>query len=44
LGLNINIMTKHDQYYNQIFFFHEDLDYIQMDNFILNLDYKFEPF
>jgi len=42
LGLDINIESKHDSYYNFYFIFlHEDLDYNQMYNFDFNHDDKF---
>jgi hypothetical protein len=42
LGLDNNIETKHDSYYNKNYIFlHEDLDYNQMYNFVLNHDDKF---
>jgi hypothetical protein len=42
MGLDINIETKHDSYYNQNYFFlHEDLDCSQMYNFVLNHNYEF---
>ncbi len=42
MGLNINIVTKHDPYYSKKYYFlHENLDYIQMDTFVFNHDYKF---
>jgi hypothetical protein len=37
MGLNINIVTKYDLYYNKNYYFlHEDLDYSQMYTFVLN--------
>jgi hypothetical protein len=45
MGLNINIVTKHDPYYSKKYYFlHENLDYIQMDTFVFNHDYKFWTF
>jgi hypothetical protein len=42
LGLDINIETKHDSYYNKNYIFlHEDLNYNQMYNFVFNHDDKF---
>jgi hypothetical protein len=41
MGLDINIETKHDSNYNFILFFlHENIDYIQMYNFVFNHDDK----
>jgi hypothetical protein len=37
MGLNINIVTKHDPYYNiNYYFLHEELDYNQMYTFLFN--------
>ncbi len=45
MGPDINIETKHDSYYNKNYIFlHEDLDYSQMYNFVLNYDDKFWTF
>jgi len=44
MGLNINIETKNDTYYNNIYIFHEDLNYNQMYTFVFNHDYKFWTF
>ncbi len=45
MGLDINIETKHDSYYNKNYIFlHEDLDYSQMYNFVFNHDDKFWTF
>jgi len=42
LGLDINIETKNDSKYNKNYIFlHEDLNYSQMYNFVLNRDDKF---
>jgi hypothetical protein len=42
MGLDINIETKHNSYYNNnLKKFHEDLDYNQMYNFVFNHDDKF---
>jgi hypothetical protein len=42
MGLNINIETKHNPYYNKFFLkLREDLDCNQMYTFVLNHDYKF---
>jgi hypothetical protein len=41
MGLDINIETKHDSNYYFIFIFlHENIDYIQMYNFVFNHDDK----
>jgi hypothetical protein len=45
LGLNINIVTKHDAYYNKNYYYlHEDLDYNQMHTFVFNYDHNFWTF
>jgi hypothetical protein len=44
LGLDINIETKHDSYYNKTIFLHEDLDYNQMYNYFLIMMTNFELF
>jgi hypothetical protein len=45
LGLDINIETKDDSYYNKNYIFlHEDLDYNQMYSFVFNHGDKFWPF
>jgi len=42
LGLDINIETKHDSYYNKFYIFlHEDQDYSLKYIFFLNHDDKF---
>ncbi len=42
LGLDINIETKHDSYYNENYFFlHENLNYNQMYNFVFKHDDNF---
>jgi hypothetical protein len=41
MGLDVNIETKNDLNYNNFFsFLHEDLDYNQMYNFVVNHDDK----
>jgi len=41
MGLDINIETKHDSNYNNFnFFWHENIDYSQMYNFVFNHDDK----
>ncbi len=46
MGLDINIETKHDSYYNKnyIFMHEEDLDYSQMYDFVFNHGDKFWTF
>jgi hypothetical protein len=42
MGLNMNIVNKHDPYYNKIYYYlHENLDYNQMYTFVFIHDYKF---
>ncbi len=45
MGLNINIETKHDPYYNNLLvLLHEGLDYNQYTLLFLTMITNFEPF
>ncbi len=45
MGLDIDIETKHDSYYNKNYIFlHNNLNYSQMYNFVVNNDDNFWTF